>query len=513
MTKQQIEESFPALPIHSYIMRRGEAWHRRMTLLTLCVATFMIQLDVTIVNLALPTIQESLAATMGQLEWVVSGYALSLAACIPLAGALGDRFGYKSILIGGLIIFGIGSIGCAVAASSIALIISRFIQGAGGAAMMALALAILNHTYPVRMRSHAIGIWAAIGGIGFGAGPVVGGLLLGSFGWSSIFWVNLPFIVIACVMALIVIRSNGGSETKRPLDITGVVLASIGLTCLTFGLIESTARPWRPILTLAPAVIGLLLLILFVMWQRYASAPLIPPALRRARSFSGACGIYFASYTAFAGMLYYVTIFFQNFKGWSAFDTGISWLFMNLPFLIMAQFTGRLDMRFKPQSVVAFGCICAAIGVGLLASFTAASSFLGVALGYMAAGAGYGTLVPSITHVAMRDVPPNAAGAGSAVLNCSRQLGTATGLAIIGAIGSAATIGNWEAATAGKMAHSAVAATAIASGRIDVVSRVMGESFRTAAANAFIYGYKVALVTYVLCLAAATVISVRTFRS
>jgi EmrB/QacA subfamily drug resistance transporter len=307
-----------------------------LTLLAMCVAAFMIQLDVTIVNVALPMIQQSLGSTMGQLEWVVSGYALSLAACIPLAGALGDRYGHKFVFIGGLIVFSIGSAGCAIADSSTALIISRFVQGAGGAAMLALTLAILNQTYPAAVRSQAIGIWAAIGGTGFGAGPVVGGLLLGSFGWASIFWVNLPFAAIASTMALLVVPQGSAAGTKRPLDAVGVVLASVGLASVTFSLIESTSKPWQPLPTLMPAVAGLVALALFALWQRRTGNPLIPVALRRAPSFVGACGVYFASYTAFAGTLYYVTLFYQNFKGWSAFETGLSWLLMNIPFLVTA---------------------------------------------------------------------------------------------------------------------------------------------------------------------------------
>mgnify|MGYP001598069876 CR=1 FL=1 len=488
-----------------------ETQRRRLTLFAMCVAAFMIQLDVTIVNVALPTIQRSLASTMGQLEWVISGYALSLAACIPLAGALGDRFGHKFFFIGGLIIFGIGSVGCAVAWTSAALIISRFVQGAGGAAMMALSLAILNRTYPAPIRSQAIGIWAAIGAIGFGAGPVVGGLLLGSFGWASVFWVNLPFTVIAVTMAWIVIPYVRSSETKRALDAAGIILASVGLACITFSLIESTTRPWQQML--APAAIGLFSLVLFVTWQHYTTAPLIPKALRRAGSFSGACGIYFASYTAFAGMLYYVTIFFQNFKDWSAFDTGLSWLFMNIPFIVMAQFAGHLDKRFTPRSVIAIGCVVAAIGIGLLASLTGVTSFAVVVAGYIAAGAGCGALVPSITHVAMRDVPPNAAGAGSALLNCSRQLGTATGLAIIGALGSAATSKNWGAATAGQLTHAAFYAKTVATGRIAVVLQVIGAGFREAATSAFLCGYHVALAACVLCLLIALLIAATAFRA
>lgn len=377
---------------------------------------------------------------------------------------------------------------------------------------MALALAILNQTYPPHMRSHAIGIWAAIGAVGFGAGPVAGGLLLGSFGWASVFWVNLPIIVIASLMASIVIPHAASRDPKCVLDGMGIILASVGLTCITFSLIESTSKPWNPVLTLAPGFAGLLALALFARWQCYAAAPLIPQALRRARSFLGACGVYFASYTAFAGMLYYVTIFFQNFERWSPFETGLSWLLMNIPFIATAQLAGRFDRHFAPRNVIVLGCFFAATGVTLLASLTGGTSFVVAAVGYVAAGLGYGALVPSITHVAMRDVPANAVGVGSAVLNCSRQLGTATGLAIIGTFGTSAASKDWGSATADRLNDPAFFTTTIATGRIDAVLKVVGANFQEAAVSAFLHGYQTALIACVVCLAIAAMISLRAFR-
>ncbi|MGN6584815.1 MAG: MFS transporter [Rhizobiaceae bacterium] len=424
----------------------SERWRGQLVLFAMCLAAFMIQLDVTIVNIALPTLQRDLALGPSALEWVISGYALSLAAFIPLAGALGDRFGHRLVVTGGLVLFGLGSLGCALADSSSVLLTARAVQGIGGAAILALTLAILNRTFPPAERSRVIGPWAALGGIGFGAGPVVGGILLASFGWASIFWVNLPITVVASAMAFITVPSGPHSTDRRPLDLIGVAMASAGLTAITLGLIDSTSHSWISLPTAGPLCGGIALLALFLIWQDRTAHPLIPASLLRTRSFLAACGAYFASYTAFSGTLYYVTLLFQNLKQWSALETGLTWLLMNVPFLLTASVAGRLDRRFSPRHVIAGGCLVAALGVAVLACLTPDTPFPVAAFGYLAAGAGFGALVPGITHAAMGDVPVGASGVGSAILNCSRQLGTATGLALIGALGSSVTTAWWGAA-------------------------------------------------------------------
>ena len=194
---------------------------RRLTLVAMCIAQGMTLLDVTIVNTALPSIQRELHMTAGQLEWVISAYALSLAAFIPLGGALGDRFGRKRFFLAGMVVFTLGSVACALSTSDVALIGSRALQGAGGAFMSALTLAILTETYPVERRAGAFGMWAAISGLGFGLGPVVGGALLSVFSWSSVFWVNVPFAVAGFVIAYRGrdrVAQPGGPRTRRGRD-------------------------------------------------------------------------------------------------------------------------------------------------------------------------------------------------------------------------------------------------------------------------------------------------------
>ncbi|HVW54919.1 MAG TPA: MFS transporter [Rhizobiaceae bacterium] len=485
----------------------SERWHGRLVLFAMCLAAFMIQLDVTIVNIALPTLQRNLALGPSSLEWVISGYALSLAAFIPLAGALGDRFGHRLVVTDGLILFGLGSLGCALADSSAVLLTARAVQGVGGAAILALTLAILNRTFPPAERSRVIGAWAALGGIGFGAGPVVGGILLAFFGGASVFWVNLLITLIASAMAFVTVPPGPHGTDRRALDLIGVLLASGGLTAITLGLIDSTSHSWIALSTALPLCGGSALLILFLIWQGRAAHPLVPASLLRTRSFLAACGAYFASYTAFSGTLYYVTLLFQNVKQWSALETGLTWLLMNVPFLLTASLAGRLDRRFSPRHVIAGGCLVAALGVAVLACLTPDTAFPVAAFGYVAAGAGFGALVPGITHAAMSDVPVSASGVGSAILNCSRQLGTATGLALIGALGSGVTTAWWRT-----VRPDAALAGDVTGGRLAVVQQALGPEAREMAASAFLAGYHAALARAAICLLLAGVLIAKACR-
>jgi EmrB/QacA subfamily drug resistance transporter len=457
-----------------------------MALLALCLAGFVIQLDVTIVNVALPTIQHGLLAATGELEWIISGYALGLAALIPLMGALGDRLGHRPVLVAGLVVFGLCSAEAALAPSPEVLIGARVGQGVGGAAILALTLAVLTDTYPPQQRGHAIGWWAAIGGVGFGAGPIVGGLLLSVFDWSTIFWVNLPIVVVTVVLILLTVPRAAATSERRPLDVLGVVLASMGLAAVTYALINATDIPWKPARTLVPLIAGVLVLAAFVQWQRRASEPLVPRAVRGNPAFISACAIYFTSYVAFSGTLYYVTLMFQNLLGWSALHTGLSWLLMNAPFLIAAQMAGKFSQRFTPRTIVTTGCAAGALGIAALSTLTPTTPFIVAGIGYLVAGVGFGLLVPGITHAAMRDVAGPVAGAASAVLNSSRQLGTAVGLALVGAIGAAATQHAWGSSRYGQT-H--VASGDIATGNLHGLPSHMQATAR----NAFEIGYHVAL--------------------
>lgn len=493
-------------PAHDRAGRR-----RRWTLLLMCVATFMIQLDVTVVNVALPRIQDGLGIGAGGLEWVIGAYALSLAALIPVGGVLGDHFGRKRIFLGGMSIFVLGSVGCALAATPALLITARAVQGVGGAAMLALTLSIISETFPAADRAGAIGTWAAVGGTGFGVGPVVGGVLLTFFGWASVFWVNLP-VGLAGILGTALLVPESRNPQSRRLDVLGVLLSTVGLVGITLGLIEAASHSWSCALVLVPLVLGACFLIAYASWQRRVPYAMVPPRLLRARSFTVGATVYLLSYMTFSATLFYVSLLYQDVAGWSVLRTGLSWLFMNAPFLAMAQCTGRFERRFSATALVGGGCLIGAAGIASLAAAGPSTPFALTAAGYVLSGAGFGTLVPAITHLAMRDVPAGVSGAASGVLNASRQIGTSIGLAVLGTVGMSATIADWR----GRTRHLAPAVRAVArqqaqqvaGGRIAAVGRVLGPAYRQPAGQSFSHGYHLAVGCAAGCLALAAALAI-----
>jgi DHA2 family methylenomycin A resistance protein-like MFS transporter len=485
---------------------------RRLTLLAMCISQAMILLDITIVNIALPSIQRELSMSPGRLEWVVSAYALSLAAFIPFGGTLGDRYGRKRLFIIGMLVFTVGSIGCALSTADTALIGARVIQGVGGAVMSALTLSILTETYPPETRAGAIGTWAAIAGLGFGAGPVVGGILLGFFGWSSIFWVNVPLALAGLLLTVIAVHESRDPVPRR-LDVPGVLASALGLLALTFGLIESSTYHWGSPIVAAPLGIGVASLVLFGLWENRTPSPMLPPSLLRARSFTIGCSVYLLVYLALTGVMFYVTLLYQNVDGWSALRTGLSWLSMNIPFLVMAQLSGRLHRRLSSTTVVTAGCFVGAIGILGLSAVTPSTPFALAGVAYALLGAGYGTLVPGITNVAMRDVPRGVSGAASGILNSARQVGTSVGLAVLGAIGVNAAVSDWATKTAGfpesARAGAAGQAQHVAGAQIGTVTNALGSAYRAPAVQSFVHGYRLAMMVAagaVFVAAASTVI-------
>jgi MFS transporter, DHA2 family, methylenomycin A resistance protein len=492
--------------VRHVIAVRDTRRRQRLTLWAMCISQGMILLDITIVNIALPSIQADLHMTAGQLEWVVSAYALTLATLIPLGGTLGDRFGRKRVFLVGLVVFTLASAACALSSDAGVLIGCRVVQGVGGAVMSALTLSILSEAYPVETRAGAIGIWAAIAGLGFGLGPVIGGILIGVSDWSSVFWVNVPIGVVGLGVAVVGV-SESRDPVARHLDVTGIVLSATGLFGITFGFIEAASRPFASPAVYGPIVAGAALLSGFVWWEHRCVSPMSPPALLRDRGFRTSCAVYFLAYLALASVMFFVTLLFQDVKGWSALRTGVSWLLMNVPFIVMAQLAGRLQRRFSSGPVVVTGCLVAGAGVALLGLVTTATPFVLAAAGYILLGAGYGTLVPGITNVAMRTVPTGTSGVAAGIVNASRQVGTSVGLGFVGFLGVRAAAGAWSASVArlppGSHATAGSLTQSVSSGQIGKVTATLGKQAGDAATTAFLHGYGVAIGTCALALLVA----------
>jgi EmrB/QacA subfamily drug resistance transporter len=417
---------------------------RRLTLVAMCLGQGMILLDTTIVNVALPSVQRELGVTPANLEWVVNAYVLALAALILVGGTLGDRYGRRRVFVWGLAVFTAGSAACALATDDPQLVAFRAVQGVGAALVAPLALSIIVDAYPDDdERTGAIGIWAAAAGIGVGAGPIVGGVLIELFDWSAIFWVNVPIGVATVALTLAAVRESRNPAARR-LDPPGAALAAAGMFLLTFAVIGTNHHPWGSVRTLALLAAAALCLVLFVAWERRAREPMLELGLFRNRPFVVGSVVYALAYLAFAGVLFFMTLLFQNVRGWSALQTGLSWLPINLPFLAVTPFAGRLARAFGPRRIAATGLLLAGIGVADLAAIGVEAPYLQAAVGYALVGLGFGLLVPSVSSAAMGAIPREHAGVGSGVLTGSRQVGAAVGLAVLGSISVGAVTRAWE---------------------------------------------------------------------
>jgi EmrB/QacA subfamily drug resistance transporter len=462
----------------------------------MCIGQGMILLDNTIVNVALPAIQRGLGVTPGNLEWTINAYVLALASLIILGGTLGDRYGRRRLYLIGLVVFTIFSGACGLARGDVELIVYRGLQGIGAALMAPLTLSILVDAYPPEKRTGAIGIWASVAGLGFLAGPIVGGLLIARFGWPSVFWVNVPLGIIGFALTVAYVRESR-DPGARALDPLGNVLVAGGLFLLTFALIETNVHPWLSRYTLSLGAAALAALALFLIHEARTAHPMVPLGLFKNPVFSSANLLYALAYASLAAMFFFVTLYFQNVKGWSAIRTGLSWIPLNVLFLAVAPFAGRIVTRFGMAWTTGAGFTIAAAGAIGLGRLEVGSSYAEVWPWYLLSGLGYGMLVPAVSSAAMSAVPSDHSGVGSGILNSSRQVGAAVGLAILGSLSVAAASRAWTAGLGGLPDAARAQAVAIvqqvAGGEAHAVATVLGPTALVPALEAFVAGYRVAL--------------------
>lgn len=462
----------------------------------MCIGQGMILLDNTIVNVALPAIQRGLRVTPGALEWTINAYVLALASLIILGGTLGDRYGRKRLYLIGLAIFAVFSAACGLARSDMALIACRALQGVGAATMAPLTLSILVDAYPPDRRTTAIGIWSSVAGLGFAAGPVVGGLLIQLFDWSAIFLVNVPIAVVGFAVALTSVRESR-DPAARSLDPAGTVLVTVGLFLLTFALIETNVHHWLSTYTLSLAGVAVLVLAIFLVHEARSGQPMVPLGLFRDGGFSAANGLYAIAYASLAGMFFFVTLYYQNVKGWSAVKTGMSWVPLNVLFLLVSPCAGRIVRRVGTPLTVGGGFVLAGVATIGLGRLEAGSPYAEAWPWYLLNGLGYGLLVPAVSSAAMATIPPERSGVGSGILNSSRQIGAAIGLAALGSISVATASGAWRewlgALPEAGRAQAAMLIQQVAGAEAQAVAAVLGPAALAPALEAFMAGYRVSL--------------------
>src|SRR5487761_729802 len=410
-----------------------------IVLLVLVTGFFMIMLDTTIVNVAIPAMSAGLNISLDQILWVLNAYILVYAVLLITAGRLGDLYGQRNLFAAGLAIFTLASALCGISQDSNQLIAARVLQGVGGALLVPQTLAILTSLFPPERRGTAFGIWSGVAGLATLAGPTVGGAIVTYVNWRWIFFVNVP-IGIAALVATFIIVPDLRPGRRHGWDVLGIFLATAGLFGVVFGLIEGERFNWGQIgsyVITIPEVIGLgvVLLVLFVIWERFQAEPLVPLSLFEERNFAVANWI--GASVAFGMMSLFlpIVIYLQSVRGFSALVAGLTLAPMSLTSMFVAPIAGRMADRIGGKYILLVGVFLFAIGFGTL-TFVAGpdSTWINFLAPAIVAGAGMGMTFAPMTTVAMRNISPRMAGAASGVLNTTRQVGAAIGSAVVGAL-------------------------------------------------------------------------------
>jgi EmrB/QacA subfamily drug resistance transporter len=395
---------------------------------------FMIMLDNTVVNVALPAIERDLGAGLSQLEWIVSGYALTFAALMLTGGKLADLLGRRRMFVAGLAVFAGSSLACALAPSAGFLIGARIVQGAGAALMNPATLSIISATFPPRQRGTAIGIWAGVSAIALAIGPLVGGLLTEHVGWSSIFYLNVPIGLIAIAASFLLIdESRDTTEGQRP-DLPGQLTSAVGLFALTYGLIEANGYGWGSGRIVGAFAVAAAALATFVLLERGQRAPMLDLGLFRSGTFAGANVVLLLVALAMFGVFFFLSLYMQNILGYSPVQAGATFLPMTGLIIVIAPLAGRLSDRLGSRWLLTGGMTLLAAQLLYFSRLGVHEGFWNLAPGMLLGGLGMPAVMAPATAAALSGVPVDRAGVGSAVLNSSRQLGGSIGVALMGAI-------------------------------------------------------------------------------
>ena len=403
------------------------------TLLVVCISIFMLLLDITVVNVALPEIQRDLKADFSHLQWVVDAYALTLAALLLTAGSLADRYGRRLIFAGGLVMFVAASLLCGFATSPTMLDLARGLQGIGGAAMFATSLALLAQEFEGKERATAFAVWGATTGLAVAIGPLVGGALVDGIGWEWIFFVNLPIGALCLWITMTKVRETS-DPSQGGVDLPGVITFSVALFCLVFALIRGNSEGWG-----SGVIVGLLIasvgfFIAFVGFERRVPNPMFDLQLFRKPTFTGASIVAFALSASMFAMFLYVTLYMQNVLGYSAFETGLRFLPLSLLSFFAAAISGRLSERVPVRYLMAGGLLSVAFGLLLMHGIEIDSEWTTLLAGFIFAGVGIGLVNPPLASTAIGVVRAQQSGMASGINTTFRQVGIATGIAALGAI-------------------------------------------------------------------------------
>jgi DHA2 family methylenomycin A resistance protein-like MFS transporter len=451
-------------------------------LATVSVGFVVTQLDVTIVNIALPRMGTALHASVAGLQWVVDAYTLAFAVLMLSAGVLGDRFGARRMYAAGIVLFALASLACGLAFDAAMLIAARAVQGVGAAAMLPNSLALLNQSYghDPKLRARAVGLWTAAGAIAIAAGPVAGGLLIAAFDWRSIFLVNLPICAAGLLATLLWVprpetaaqnprrAANAGADERpqaspRGIDLGGQCLAIVALTAFVAAVIE-----WRPLGLGDPLVAGGFVLALlaagaFIAVEARVASPMLPLPLFKNRTFSAAVLFGICVNLTYYGMVFVLSLYLQRARGYTPLQAGLAFLPLTGGFLVSNVASGWVVGRFGVRIPMILGALSAGLGYGLLHWVDAATPLIALLVAFLLIPSGMGLAVPAMTTAVLASTEAQRAGTASAVLNTARQAGGAVGVAAFGALASGAAAPH---IVAGMQAASAISVGLLALGGV-----------------------------------------------
>jgi EmrB/QacA subfamily drug resistance transporter len=479
-----------ALPAHK------QSAPRALILGSLLLAAFAINLDTTIVNVALPSLVRELHASTSQLQWVVDAYSLVFAALLLAAGSLSDRVGRKGMLLTGLGVFGVASVAGGFMTSPGQLIVARCVMGLGAAMIFPATLSLISNIFVQRSdRARAIGLWGATAGIAIALGPIAGGWLLESFSWASIFFAMAPVAALGAALVAWSVPTSRDPRAPRA-DGPGLVLSTAAMGLLIYTIIQAPDAGWSAPRSIAGFAASAVLLAAFIAWERHAPEPLLDLSLFRSLRFTAASGSVTVVFFSLAGFIFLVTQYFQFFKGYSPLSTGVHLLPVASSVGVMSVLGTRLAVRYGTKLVVAGGLACLAGFFAWVSSASAHTSYLEIALQMLLGGSGMGLTSAPATEAIMGVVPRAKAGVGSAVNDTTRLLGATLGVAVIGSVYASLYADRLTRALTDvapqpllDAAHSSVGAALTVAGQASAAGRpLLGGHVEAAASSAFFDG-------------------------
>jgi EmrB/QacA subfamily drug resistance transporter len=416
---------------HRLVTDENSRW---WTLGAMCFALFMVMLDNTVVNVALPSIQRDLHASLSALEWTVNAYTLTFAVLMITGGRLGDIFGRRKFFLFGVVVFGVSSAAIGLAPSDTMLVAFRAVQGIGAAFMMPATLSIITQAFPPHQRGTAIGTWAGVSAMALAIGPVLGGFLTEQVSWRAIFFINPPVAALAIAVTLFATRETRDETVGRTVDVAGIGAITVGLTAIVLALVEGNRWHWGSARVLSLLAVGAVALVAFVAIEQRHRAPMVDFKFFRSRTFAGANTVAFIVSFAMLAQFFFLALYMQNFLHYSPLQAGVRFLPATLVIIVMGPLAGRLTDRIGPRSLMTAGLVLVA-GALLLQSRLTVHTGYGLLLpGFVMMGAGMGLVMSPMSTAAMNAVERTKAGVASGTLSMSRMVGGTFGVAVTGAL-------------------------------------------------------------------------------